>query len=133
MKRHSCCNSSIIKVLERYKDHSGYRIYLGVLSDGRKVLEVSLGDRIYKKYRFYSKNEIFFTPEECDDSISSYLGDLFYFTDNNLGLLRKSKVARRWFMKRARNLIFGDRYLREYLIPGTNEINWNILEINNLL
>lgn len=129
MKRKNYCNSNIVKVLEKYKDRSGYRIYLGILSDGRKVLEVILGNNIYKKYKFFSKNEILFTPpEKLCDGISSYLGDLFYFTDNNLGLLRKSKIARRWFMARAKDLMFGDKRLNEFLVPGTNEIDWSILE-----
>lgn len=123
------CNNGIVKVLDKYKDRSGYRIYFGILSDGRKVLEVNLSDKIYNRYKFYSKNEIFFTsPSVGGDNISSYFGDLFYFTDSKLGLLRKSKIARRWFMKRAKNLMFGDRFLWEYLKPGTNEINWDILE-----
>ena len=114
----------ISNISEVYRSRCGYRIYTGYLDDGRYVIDVCLGDKLYKKLG--SRGDVLFSPPQdcigCD--LVGYLSDLDNFTNLDRGILKYSKIARRWFMKRASNMVFGSNRLSYYLKPGTNELDW---------
>ena len=95
--------SDMYKILETYKDKKGIRIFVG--EDSNKSLEIY----VVKKYRDNSFDSltIYSDPASCCTRarLSSYYKIII--------LLENNKQAKRWFKKRAVNLTYGNKTLKD--------------------
>ena len=111
-----------IIVEEIFRDKTGIKIYFGSLKDrpNEKVLLVVKNSKELITEIFESNSSRFYYP-----SISHYY--------NSCLMLLENKVSRRWFLKRARILRFGEKVLSDFLKSGYI-LDWNkIIEYNDNL
>ena len=100
------------EVLEVYKDKKGFRISHVLQPDGIRLLELSIykGGKEVEGVTF------------CSWPGSGVEPPLYEFFPA-LDLLKRNKIARRWFMKRAWEFMFYDKPMKYYFYPGTYRIN----------
>ena len=129
MKRIRKFKTVVTNIFDLYKDRKGYRIVFGTREDnifGKiTTLDIDIPIRLGKRLKI-SDHEVFSIPLDCENSSPdwiSHLVDLELILGKG-GILSKSKIARRWFMKRIKDFVFGSNRLSYYLKPGTNELDW---------
>ena len=115
-------------VIKKFKSRGSYRIVVGTIYDE------DCGTRVVIE-AFYRKSgqenfEVLFTPETNQCSYSGYLID---FSDILRKILNKAnKVTRRWFLREARNLVFFESKLEDFLKPNSSILDWDKIEKNYL-
>lgn len=112
-KEFKCTRRRRDQVLEKFKNRKGFRIYLyksDLECDGKEIygLEVS----IWKNGKELEGATFISWP-------GSGIEPPLYEFYSALEILKKDKVARRWFMNRAWKFIFYDKPMSYYFFPGT--------------
>ena len=113
-------------VIKKFKSRGSYMIVVGTIYDE------DCGTRVVIE-AFYRKSgqenfEVLFTPETNQSSYGGYLID---FSDILRKILNKAnKVTRRWFLREARNLVFFESKLEDFLKPNSSILDWDKIEKN---
>lgn len=114
MKKAKTGPSYLSEILEKYSDRAGVIIYVG-LYEGSIMIDVTVpkakGRRgrissvLIESVRYHNAIPRIEDYYECREALIGY------------------KIARRWFMKRARKLRYGDYLLEDFLIDNYNSLD----------
>lgn len=117
-------------LLDRYIDKNGVRIFIGQYYDdsGAIIIDVNIPPR-----KSYKKNWIKYRRWRCSDTLLSSpdlqcaIPRIEDFC-SCMRILQPFKVARRWFLKRARKLRYGNYLLEDFLDSSRVTIDFNKAE-----
>ena len=114
MKKIKSGPSYISEILEKYSDKSGVIIYVG-LYEGSTMIDVTVPKAKGRRGRI---SGILIESVERHSAIPR-IEDYYECREALIGY----KIARRWFMKRARKLRYGDYLLEDFLIDNYNSLD----------
>lgn len=112
-----CSSRNKEEVIEKYHDRKGFRMYYFKCSynyNSQPVYGIELS--IYKGGKEVEGVTFCSWP---GSGVEPPLYEFFPALD----LLKRNKIARRWFMKRAWEFMFYDKPMKYYFYPGTYRIN----------
>lgn len=117
--------------IEAYKDKNGTLILFYYNEDGKKEIDI---DPIYRKKDRHSSGELFWCCQALGDryhlclrETCKILSAAMYY-EYCIYALRFNKPARRWFKKRAHEMVFKDGYrLTDFLLPS-GRLDWEKLK-----
>lgn len=101
--------TDMYKVIEIYKDKKGIRIFVG--EDRNKDKEIY----VVKKYKNNSFDSLTLYSDPTSCCIRARISSYYKI---NL-MLKNNKQAKRWFKRRALNLIYGEKTLKEIINSKT--------------
>ena len=112
-------------IIKRFKSRGSYRMTVEIVHDE------DYGDRVSIDVYYNRKGS--FSYESLDTPLANdgYREYLFDYSDILDCVLKKAnKVTRRWFLREARKIKFGDQFLSDFLKPSSSQPDWNKVKNN---